>query len=315
MRSSERPPSKEAELPYHAAGGTRPKEGRTRERPNDDAFLCDPARGLFAVADGVSGSENGHLAAQTAIESARTCAIPALRDRYVAEAWMQDAFEQAQRQILEDPSGDGRATTLAMTLLTPLTSSTHLLTIGHAGDSRVTLLKKGSYALEPLTIDHSPFLSTTAEEAVLVREMILHNPPFLNELAEYARRARISVENALYDIPSSPAMARELMRSISITTSSLAREGLSPFAQLYGAHQNYISSQLGMDKPEYLVQTREIHQGDLVLLTTDGVHDGLTPDLTIRALLQSPTLDIAVQRLLQTSTAVDDRTAVVLRVD
>src|SRR5688500_12429711 len=43
--------------------------GLNQKRPlNEDSFLADSARGIFAVADGVGGAEAGEVASQTAIE-------------------------------------------------------------------------------------------------------------------------------------------------------------------------------------------------------------------------------------------------------
>src|SRR5438093_4246496 len=43
--------------------------GLNEKRPlNEDSFLADIERGIFAVADGVGGAEAGEVASQTAIE-------------------------------------------------------------------------------------------------------------------------------------------------------------------------------------------------------------------------------------------------------
>src|SRR5438034_2575978 len=43
--------------------------GLSEKRPlNEDSFLADNKRGIFAVADGVGGAEAGEVASQTAIE-------------------------------------------------------------------------------------------------------------------------------------------------------------------------------------------------------------------------------------------------------
>src|SRR5882757_4535173 len=43
--------------------------GLSEKRPlNEDSYLCDPARRLFAVADGVGGAQAGEVASHTAIE-------------------------------------------------------------------------------------------------------------------------------------------------------------------------------------------------------------------------------------------------------
>ena len=43
--------------------------GLSEKRPlNEDSFLADPERRIFAVADGVGGAESGEVASQTAVE-------------------------------------------------------------------------------------------------------------------------------------------------------------------------------------------------------------------------------------------------------
>src|ERR687894_88055 len=43
--------------------------GLSEKRPvNEDSYLSDPARGIFAVADGVGGAQAGEVASKTAVE-------------------------------------------------------------------------------------------------------------------------------------------------------------------------------------------------------------------------------------------------------
>ena len=61
--------------------------GLNERRPlNEDAFLVDNERCIFAVADGVGGSEAGEVASQTAIE--------VLDDEERIEAGPADATEE-----------------------------------------------------------------------------------------------------------------------------------------------------------------------------------------------------------------------------
>ena len=54
-------------VPVEAASVT--DRGLSEKRPeNEDSMLCDPARRVFAVADGVGGAQAGEVASQTAIE-------------------------------------------------------------------------------------------------------------------------------------------------------------------------------------------------------------------------------------------------------
>lgn len=135
-----------------------------RRSNNEDAFLVDDELRLYAVADGVGGSEGGEVASRIAVETLRTV-LPDLlgqKDRTPPigivsgqapePAALAAAVTLANRNIHREsgrsPGLAGMGTTLTALLLTNGTA--HL---AHAGDSRAYLLRAG--ALQQVTNDHS----------------------------------------------------------------------------------------------------------------------------------------------------------------
>jgi protein phosphatase len=119
--------------------------GRKRRR-NEDAFVRQPP--LFAVADGMGGAQAGEIASRLA--------AAAVRETGAAEGTPEDRvkrlFDEANRRVYtrssEDESAAGMGTTMTVALV-----DDGAVTIGHVGDSRAYLIRKG--ALEQVTEDHS----------------------------------------------------------------------------------------------------------------------------------------------------------------
>lgn len=140
--------------------------GRTRTHMEDAAFslsmqLYLPERpvtlGIYMVADGMGGHDNGEVASRIAIQVSvdflRQTLIDPLRqgDPLPSEqevlVMLENAFTRAQEEVLLNVSGGGTTLTLALVL------EKHLY-FGHIGDSR--LYYRSSHAdLQPLTQDHS----------------------------------------------------------------------------------------------------------------------------------------------------------------
>ena len=65
--------------------------GLSEKRPlNEDSFLADPERGIFAVADGVGGAQSGEVASHTAVE-----ALDEAFRHHTADDDMEDLMEIA----------------------------------------------------------------------------------------------------------------------------------------------------------------------------------------------------------------------------
>ena len=123
--------------------------GRKR-KTNEDFFAVDEARQVFVVADGLGG----HVAGRTASEAASFRFCTALREfahQPPLEA-MRMAFRDAHRAIEERVAREPKLAGMGTTLVALWLRESEAV-IGHAGDSRMYLLRGGE--LFPLTHDHS----------------------------------------------------------------------------------------------------------------------------------------------------------------
>ena len=130
-----------------AAAGSDP--GREREN-NEDRTLCDPERGIYAVIDGVGGESGGEIAAQTALEI-----LKARLSRRTTDAGrlIREAIALANKQIYERAQANPALAGMACVLTVAVVEDGQA-TIGHVGDSRLYLLRRGE--IRKITRDHSP---------------------------------------------------------------------------------------------------------------------------------------------------------------
>lgn len=138
-----------ANLPWHSAART--DTGKVRER-NEDAFLDQPQRGLWVVADGMGGHQNGDLASRLIVES-------------LGELDAAGGFEQRLERLRDCLHRLNRHLSLGLTLTRDnpgmLVGSTVVALLAEgsrlacvwAGDSRCYLLR--GRQLFQLTRDHS----------------------------------------------------------------------------------------------------------------------------------------------------------------
>ncbi len=128
--------------------------GLNDKRPlNEDSFLCDHERGIFAVADGVGGAEAGEVASQTAVDVLDEAFRHRLHDGEDIEDLMELAIQRANASIhqmaTEHPRFAMMATTVVALHLEGVTA-----TFGHVGDSRLYRLTPQGQLLRE-TEDHS----------------------------------------------------------------------------------------------------------------------------------------------------------------
>jgi len=123
--------------------------GRVRGN-NEDAFLADPDRGIFLVVDGIGGHAAGEKAAAIAIERIRARLE---RQTGAPEARIREAIALANNEILtaarSNPEWEGMACVLTLALV-----ENGMAHIGHVGDSRLYLIRRGE--IRKVTRDHSP---------------------------------------------------------------------------------------------------------------------------------------------------------------
>lgn len=130
-----------------AASGSDP--GRERDN-NEDRVLCDPERGIYAIIDGVGGESGGEIAAQTALEI-----LKARLSRRTTDAGrlIREAIALANKQIYDRAQANPALAGMSCVLTVAVVEDGQA-TIGHVGDSRLYLLRRGE--IRKVTRDHSP---------------------------------------------------------------------------------------------------------------------------------------------------------------
>src|SRR6185295_5332068 len=127
--------------------------GLNQKRPlNEDSFLADSERGIFAVADGVGGAEAGEVASQTAIEVLDEAFRHGL-DGADIEDLMELAIQRANSSIHQMSQEHNKFSMMATTIVA-LHVDGNVATIGHVGDSRLYRLTPDGHLLRE-TEDHS----------------------------------------------------------------------------------------------------------------------------------------------------------------
>jgi protein phosphatase len=141
---------RERPMKWTAFGGT--DTGKKRAN-NEDAFLLNDESGLYAVADGIGGSEGGEVASRIAVETLAR-AMPDLLGEKDAPSIsaLKEAVVFANRAINEQRSKDPVLANMGTTLTALLLRDKQAF-IAHIGDSRAYLFRTGK--LLQLTDDHS----------------------------------------------------------------------------------------------------------------------------------------------------------------
>lgn len=131
---------------------------------NEDSFFVDDDNKLYVVADGMGGHASGEVASQMAVETVSQFFVETNKDQDKTWPYKMDkaySFEEnrlmvgvklANKQIFGRAQVDLRLKGMGTTLVTLLFRDGHSY-IGHVGDSRVYLIRRGE--MVQLTEDHS----------------------------------------------------------------------------------------------------------------------------------------------------------------
>jgi len=134
--------------------------GKTRKN-NEDAYLIDDSRGLYAVADGIGGHEGGEVASRMAIEGiAQTVreTFPGVNGTAGASTDVSPAttlgraFARANT-LIRRAADDNPALLHMGTTLTAFLLRENSAYLAHVGDSRAYRLRTG--VLTPVSQDHT----------------------------------------------------------------------------------------------------------------------------------------------------------------
>ncbi len=136
--------------------------GRVRER-NEDLYFVRPDTGVFAVADGMGGHEDGALASALVIDGLRSIGSPASAPDLLAR--LEDRMLKANRRLKEIARERDRAA-IGSTLAVVLAFAPHYACVW-SGDSRVYLVRGGH--ITQLSRDHTE-AEDLVDRGVLTRE-------------------------------------------------------------------------------------------------------------------------------------------------
>ena len=154
--------------------------GRVRKN-NEDAFLCEPELGLFAVADGMGGHAAGEVASAMAIETLRRALDglpdqafvrdPSLDNRRAMLQFLSSAIRDTNSAIysrgMADPNLRGMGCTLDVAVVRGRS-----LFLAHVGDSRAYGMLGGT--LYQLTEDHTFGQTLLSGGAMTAAEVATH---------------------------------------------------------------------------------------------------------------------------------------------
>jgi serine/threonine protein phosphatase PrpC len=168
-----------AQCPW-AAGGSEIGQERA---DNEDAWFCDPVRGLFIVADGMGGHAAGEEASAAAIQALSTALSQARLRQAVAagaeamQGLLHAALTAANAAILQLEAAHPEWVGMGTTAVIAVRADADLY-VANVGDSRAYLLRGGRAT--PLTCDHSVAAMLVNSGTIAPDELRLH--PMRNQL-------------------------------------------------------------------------------------------------------------------------------------
>lgn len=182
--------------------------GRVRPQ-NEDALVCRPEQGLFAVVDGMGGEAAGEVAA--AIAAAAIAAVPDERRR-PSETVLVEALRRAREQILaEQRARPEHGSMGAVATALRFEDDGRTVGVAHVGDTRLYLVSEGR--ARQLTEDH---LAAGVGKRPVARDLGRRElpDPWVATGRYRVRRGDLLVlcTDGLYDPVGDDALAGELVR-------------------------------------------------------------------------------------------------------
>jgi serine/threonine protein phosphatase PrpC len=143
--------------------------GRKR-KVNQDSFLMEPASKLFVVADGMGGHAGGETASKLTVETVIQSILADKASSLAAEPGdlVMGAIHRANTAVHAAAEKNKALAGMGTTVVTMYFSSGKMY-IGHVGDSRVYMARKGQ--LWQLTKDHS-LVNEKLKAGIITREQM-----------------------------------------------------------------------------------------------------------------------------------------------
>jgi len=146
----------------------------TVRKINEDACLNRPARGIWAVADGMGGHSAGDVASRQIVEALDR--IPAEGRLSMFAAAVEDALREVNTNLIRLAEESDKHT-IGSTVAVLLIRGRHAICVW-AGDSRIYRMRKGR--MEQLTQDHA--MVEDMVEAGLISRVEAENHPQANRI-------------------------------------------------------------------------------------------------------------------------------------
>lgn len=146
----------------------------TVRKINEDACLNRPARGLWAVADGMGGHSAGDVASRQIVEALDS--LPAEGSLSVLAGTVEESLREVNSSLLR-LADESDKHTIGSTVAVLLVRGRHALCVW-AGDSRIYRMRKGRF--EQLTQDHA--MVEDMVEAGLITRGEAENHPQANRI-------------------------------------------------------------------------------------------------------------------------------------
>jgi len=149
--------------------GSGASRGGGDEFHNEDTFLVEQGLGLYAVCDGASGSPAGEIAAHLAIDAVKEYVARA-ESNFGSEVWqgpdrfavIHNGLRYALGSVLKAAQKHAELAGMSTTITMLLVHGDQGV-IGHAGDSRIYLIRRGRGS--QLTLDHELTDSLPVDDA------------------------------------------------------------------------------------------------------------------------------------------------------
>ncbi|MDQ3340191.1 MAG: Stp1/IreP family PP2C-type Ser/Thr phosphatase [Myxococcota bacterium] len=125
--------------------------GKVRET-NEDSLILEPARGLYAVLDGMGGANAGDIASQTARDAIRDFVMQK-RLTLPPKQLLEGAILAGSKAVFQSAQANRERHGMGTTCVAVLVVDKSHVIVAHVGDSRCYLLRGGR--LQTLTRDHT----------------------------------------------------------------------------------------------------------------------------------------------------------------
>ena len=189
--------------------------GRVRTT-NEDTFICDADRGVFAVIDGVGGQAGGEVAASIA---RRELDLRLRRETGTVEDRVREAIAAANASILAEAERVPALRQMACVLTVAVVTSSEVV-IGHVGDTR--LYKIGPAGLQKLTHDHSP-VGHLEDGGHIGEDEAMHHPERNQVFREVGAQPHQPTDADFIEVITAPFAADEAILLCSDGVSDLLR--------------------------------------------------------------------------------------------